>query len=157
MSHPGAQREEQRKGFRPAFPTATSPHGESRQTSLWSGVTRELGKQTSGGDADMSAAATLAGAVPSHGNMSCLLQASIVKVSSGKRRRAESGRFGRTVVQFCGKGGSRTLPTADREAAAHQRRTGSDRLPRGDGWVRLAVICCCGVGRSGRNRVLRGA
>jgi hypothetical protein len=32
---------------------------ESGQTSLWSGITREPGKQTSGGDADLSAAATL--------------------------------------------------------------------------------------------------
>jgi hypothetical protein len=43
---------------------ATSPYRESGQTSLWSGVTREPGQQTSGGDADMSAAETLAGAVP---------------------------------------------------------------------------------------------
>ena len=57
---------------------------ESGQTSLWSGVTREPGQQTSGDDADMSAAATLAGAVPERGNTVCLLQAGIVKVSSGK-------------------------------------------------------------------------
>jgi len=84
---------------------ATSPYRESGQTSLWSGVTRESGQQTSGGVADMSAAATLAGAAPSHGNMSCLLQVRIVEVSSGKRRRAESGRFDRAVVQFCCTGG----------------------------------------------------
>jgi len=70
---------------------------ESVQTSLWSGVTREPDKQTSGDDADMSAAATLAGAVLGHGNMSCLLQARIVKVSSGKPRRAESARLDRSV------------------------------------------------------------
>jgi len=70
---------------------------ESGQTSLWSGVTREPGQQTSGGDADMSAAATLAGAVPERGNTVCLLQVGIVKVSSGKPRRAESGRFDRAV------------------------------------------------------------
>ena len=79
---------------------ATSPCRESGQTSLWSGVTRESGKQTSGGDADRSAAATLAGAVPSHGNMSCLLQASIVKVPHGEQRRPESVRFGRPVADF---------------------------------------------------------
>jgi len=84
---------------------ATSPCCQSRQTSLWSGVTRESLQQTSGGVADMSAAATLAGAAPSHGNMSCLLQVRIVEVSSGKRRRAESGRFDRAVVQFCCTGG----------------------------------------------------
>ena len=77
----------------------------------------------------MSVAATPSGAVPECGNTVCLLQASIVKVPSGKRRRAESGRFDRTVVQFCGEGGSSTPPTADREAAAHQRRTGADSLP----------------------------
>jgi hypothetical protein len=82
---------------------------ESVQTSLWSGVTREPGKQASGGVADMSAAATLAGAVPGHGNMGCLPQVRIVKVSSGKRRRPESVRFGRPVVQFFCLGG-RELP-----------------------------------------------
>ena len=45
----------------------------------------------------MSAAATLAGAVPSHGNMGCLPQVRIVKVSAGKPRRAEAMRFDRTV------------------------------------------------------------
>jgi hypothetical protein len=95
-----SQREEQRKGFPPALTAATLSYGESRQTSLWSGVTREPDKQTSGGDADMSAAATLAGAVPSHGNMGCLPQVRIVEVSSGKWRRPESVRFGRPVVQF---------------------------------------------------------
>jgi len=96
-----------RKGFLLSLSTsrATSPCRESGQTSLWSGVTREPGKQASGGVADMSAAATLAGAAPSHGNMSCLLQVRIVEVSSGKRRRAESGRFDRAVVQFCCTGG----------------------------------------------------
>ena len=43
---------------------ATSPHGESRQTSLWSFVTRESRPTDSGRQADMSAAATLAGAAP---------------------------------------------------------------------------------------------
>jgi hypothetical protein len=110
---------------------ATSPCRESGQTSLWSGVTREPGKQASGGDADMSAAETLAGAVPSHGNMSCLLQASIVKVSSGKRRRAESVRFDRTVVQFwCREGGS-TSPHGWLGVTAHQGEPESDGLPRG--------------------------
>jgi hypothetical protein len=52
----------------------------------------------------MLAAATLAGAAPGHGNMSCLPQASIVKVSLGKRKRAESGRFDRLVVQLCAEG-----------------------------------------------------
>ena len=79
----------------------------------------------------MSAAATLAGAVPSHGNMGCLPQVRIVEVSSGKRRRAESVRFDRPVVQFVLTGGLDTPPTADREVTAHQRRTGSDCLPRG--------------------------
>ena len=83
---------------------------ESGQTSLWSGVTREPVKQTSGGDADMSAAATLAGAVPSHGNMSCLPQVSIVKVSSGKPRRAESRRFDRTVGAILVSRGGSTSP-----------------------------------------------
>jgi hypothetical protein len=46
---------------------------ESGQTSLWSGVTREPGQQTSGGVADMSAAATLAGAALNRGNAVCLL------------------------------------------------------------------------------------
>jgi len=72
-------------------------------------LTREPGKQTSGGVADMSAAATLAGAAPERGNTVCLLQASIVKVSSGKRRQAESVRFDCPVVQFFAKGG-RELP-----------------------------------------------
>ena len=75
--------------------------------------------------------ATLAGAAPNPGDMVCLLQARIVKVSSGKRRRPESVRFGRPVVQFVCWGGSRTPPTADREVTAHQRETGSDCLPRG--------------------------
>jgi len=52
---------------------ATSPCCQSRQTSLWSGVTRESGQQTSGGVADMSAAATLAGAALNRGNAVCLL------------------------------------------------------------------------------------
>jgi len=88
-----------RKGFLLSLSAsrATLPCRESGQTSLWSGVTREPGKQASGGVADMSAAATLAGAASSHGNMGCLLQVSIVKVSSGKPRRAESGRFDRAV------------------------------------------------------------
>ena len=104
---------------------------ESGQTSLWSGVTREFGKQTSGSVADMSAAATLAGAVPIRGDTGCLLQARIVEVSSGKRRRAESMRFDRTVVQFWCRGGARPPPTADREVTAHQGETLSDGLPRG--------------------------
>jgi hypothetical protein len=41
---------------------------ERVQTSLWSGVTREPDKQTSGSDADMSQAATLAGAAPNSGD-----------------------------------------------------------------------------------------
>jgi hypothetical protein len=82
---------------------------ESVQTSLWSGVTREPAKQTSRGVADMSAAATLAGAVPGRGNEVCLPQARIVKVSSGKPRRAEAERFDRTWAPFCCKGG-RPLP-----------------------------------------------
>jgi len=82
---------------------------ESVQTSLWSGVTREPDKQTSGDDADMSAAVTLAGAVLGHGNMGCLPQVRIVKVSSGKPRRSESVRLDRAWVQFwCG--GGRPLP-----------------------------------------------
>ena len=96
------------------------PARESGQTSLWSGVTREPDKQTSGGDADMSAAATLAGAVPGHGNMGCLLQVRIVKVSSGKRRRAESMRFDRTVVQFCVQGGL-DLPTRPTRKSRHTK------------------------------------
>jgi hypothetical protein len=72
----------------------------SRQTSLWSGVTREPGQQTSGDVAERSVAATPSGAVPSRGNTVCLLQAGIVKVSSGKRRRAESVRFDCPVVQL---------------------------------------------------------
>ena len=80
---------------------------ESGQTSLWSGVTREPGKQTSGGVADKSAAATLAGAAPSRGDMVCLLQASIVKVSHGKRWRPE---FGCLVVQFFCVGGLELPP-----------------------------------------------
>jgi hypothetical protein len=133
---------------------ATSPCCQSRQTSLWSGVTREPGKQASGGDADMSAAATLAGAVPGHGNMSCLPQVSIVKVSSGKSRRAESARFDRVVGAILVRRESITPPTADREAAAHQRRTGSDNLPRGGGWVTLTAVSRDGVSHSGGNRVL---
>lgn len=82
---------------------------ESGQTSLWSGVTREPGQQTSGGVADKSAAATLAGAVSERGNTVCLLQAGIVKVSSGKRWRAESIRLACPVVQF-GAEGSLELP-----------------------------------------------
>jgi len=82
---------------------------ESGQTSLWSGVTREPGKQTSGGVAELSAAATLAGAALNRGNAVCLLWASIVKVSHGKRWRPESYRFGCSVVQFFCSGG-RELP-----------------------------------------------
>jgi len=104
---------------------------ESGQTSLWSGVTREPGQQTSGGDADLSAAATLAGAVPERGNTVCLLQAGIVKVSPGKRRRPASLRLGRPVVQFWCGGGSRTPPRAGPAVTAHQGEGGSDRLPRG--------------------------
>ncbi len=104
---------------------------ESGQTSLWSGVTREPDKQTSGSDADMSQAATLAGAAPNLGDRACLLQARIVKVSSGKRRRPESVRLGHPVVQFVCLGGSRTPHTVDREVTAHQRETGSNCLPRG--------------------------
>jgi hypothetical protein len=130
---------------------------ESGQTSLWSGVTREPGQRTPGGDADMSAAATLAGAAPRRGNTACLLQARIVKVSSGKPRRAGSVRFDRTVVHFDCPGESRTPPTAAREATAHQGRTGSDSLPRGGDWVTPAAISRYGMSREGRNRVLRGA
>jgi len=83
----------------------------------------------------MSAAATLAGAAPSHGNMSCLPQASIVKASSGKRRRAESGGLDRTVGTILECRGARTPLTADRGVTAHQRRTGADGLPRGGGRV----------------------
>jgi hypothetical protein len=108
---------------------ATSPRRESGQTFLWSGVTREPGQQTSGGDADMSQAVMLAGAAPNRGDAACLLPASIVKVSSGKRRQSASGRGDSPVVQFAGLGVSNS-PTADREATAHQRRTGSDGLPR---------------------------
>src|SRR6516165_2132626 len=104
---------------------------ESGQTSLWSGVTREPVKQTSGGDADMSQAATLAGAVPSHGNMGCLPQVRIVEVSSGKRRRAESGRFDRAVAPFCVEGVANS-PTADSGVTAHHRETGPSCLLRGD-------------------------
>src|SRR5206468_8626188 len=43
---------------------ATSPHGESRQTSLWSSVTREPWSTDLWSKADMSAATTLAGAAP---------------------------------------------------------------------------------------------
>jgi hypothetical protein len=105
----------------------------------------------------MSVAATLTGAVPSHGNMGCLLQASIVKVSSGKPRRAESTRFARAVGANLLRRESITPPTADREAAAHQRRTGSDSLPRGGGRVTPATVSRKGVSRSGRNRVPGGA
>ena len=63
---------------------------ESGPTSLWSGVTREPGQQTSRGDAEMSAAATLAGAALNLGDRVCLLQVGIVKVSSSKWRRPES-------------------------------------------------------------------
>ena len=129
---------------------------ESGQTSRWSGVTREPGKQTSGGDADMSVAATPAGAAPDSGNTACLPQASIVKVPSGKRRRAGSVRFDRAVVHFCCTGGSRTPPTADREATAHQGRTGSDSLPRGGERVTPAAISRYGRSRGGRNRAPRG-
>jgi hypothetical protein len=125
-----APREEQRKGVPPALSATTLSCRESGQTSLWSGVTREPDKQTSGGDADMSAAATLAGAVPSHGNMSCLLQTRIVEVSSGKRRQAESMRLDRTVGQFWRRGGS-TSPHGRPALTAHQGETESDGLPRG--------------------------
>jgi hypothetical protein len=130
---------------------------ESAPTSLWSGVTREPGQQTPGGDADMSAATTLAGAAPSRGNTACLLQARIVKVSSGKPRRAGSVRLDRAVVHFCYPGGSRTPRTADREVTAHQGRTGSDSLPRGGDRVTPAAISRYGMSRGGRNRVPRGA
>jgi len=102
---------------------------ESGQTSLWSGVTREPGQQTSRGDAEMSQAAMLAGAAPNRGDAACLPQAGIVKVSSGERRPSASVRGDGPVVQFAGLGVSNS-PTADREATAHQRRTGSDCLPR---------------------------
>jgi hypothetical protein len=78
---------------------------ERVQTSLWSGVTREPGQQTSGSDADMSAAATLAGAAPILGNRVCLLQVSIVKVSSGKWWRSEAVRFDCPVAPFVSPGG----------------------------------------------------
>jgi hypothetical protein len=78
---------------------------ERVQTSLWSGITREPGQQTSGSDADMSAAATLAGAVPILGDRVCLLQAGIVKVSSGKWWRSESVRFDCPVTPFVSLGG----------------------------------------------------
>ena len=58
----------------------------------------------------MSAAATLAGAAPNPGDGVCLLQAHIVKVSSGKRRRPESIRFGCPVVQFVCLGGLELSP-----------------------------------------------
>jgi RNA-directed DNA polymerase len=45
-------------------PTDDMPSRASGLTSLWSFLTRELGQPTSRGDADMSAAATLAGAAP---------------------------------------------------------------------------------------------
>ena len=48
----------------PVGPETTSPHGESRQTSLWSFVTKESRPTDSGRQADMTAAATLAGAAP---------------------------------------------------------------------------------------------
>src|SRR5262245_8898179 len=73
---------------------------ESGLTSLGSGVTREPGQQASGGDAEMSQAATLAGAAPNRGDTACLLPARIVKVSSGKRRRPASGRLDRPVAHF---------------------------------------------------------
>jgi len=57
----------------------------------------------------MSAAATLAGAALNRGNAVCPLQARIVEVSSGKRRRPESVRFGRPVVQFVCLGGLELL------------------------------------------------
>jgi hypothetical protein len=105
----------------------------------------------------MSAAATLAGAASRRGNTACLLQAGIVKVSSGKPRRAESRRFDRPVVHFGCTGESRTLPTAAREGTAHQGRTGSDSLPRGGDRVTPAAISRYGVSRRGRNRAPRGA
>jgi len=140
-----------------ALPSATGSCGESRQTSLWSGVTREPDKQTSGDDADLSAAATLAGAVSSHGNMGCLPQAGIVKVSSGKPRRAESARLDRVVGAFLVERGLTTPPTTDREVAAYQRRTGSDSLPRDGGRVTPTVVSRAGVSMRGRNRVPGGA
>jgi hypothetical protein len=79
----------------------------------------------------MSQAATLAGAVPSHGNMGCLPQVRIVEVSSGKRRRAESGRFDRAVAPFCVEGVANS-PTADSGVTAHHRETGPSCLLRGD-------------------------
>src|SRR5207244_876293 len=77
---------------------------ETGLTSLGSGVTREPGQQTSGGDAEMSQATTLAGAAPGLGVGADsrngktvyarvrLLQAGIVKVSSGKRWQPEPWR-----------------------------------------------------------------
>jgi hypothetical protein len=59
----------------------------------------------------------------------CLLPVGIVKVSSGERRQSASVRRDGPVVQFVSLGVSNS-PTADREATAHQRRTGSDCLPR---------------------------
>jgi len=73
---------------------------ESGPTSLGSGVPREPGQQTSGSDADMSQAVTLAGAAPNRGDMVGLLQARSVTVASGKRRRPASGRCGGPVVPF---------------------------------------------------------
>jgi len=98
----------------------------------------------------MSAAATLAGAVPSHGNMGCLLQVRIVEVSSGKRRRAESGRFDRAVVQFYLEGVSNS-PTADLGVTAHHRETGSSCLLRGDDglyWLSSATTAEAVVGET---------
>jgi len=88
---------------------------ERVQTSLWSGVTREPDQQTSGGNADKSAAATLAGAAPNPGDRACLLQVRIVKVSSGEWRRSESVRFDCPVVQFVGLGSLELPPRSTRE------------------------------------------
>ena len=88
---------------------------ERVQTSLWSGITREPDKQTSGGDADLSAAATLAGAAPILGNKVCLPQVRIVKVSSGKERRSESARFDCPVVLLVCLGSLELPPRSIRE------------------------------------------
>jgi len=63
----------------------------------------------------MSAAATLAGAAPNPGDMVCLLQVSIVKVSSGKQAAARGYalRRPRGTIRLLGE--SRTPPTADRK------------------------------------------
>jgi hypothetical protein len=102
---------------------------ESGQTSLWSGVTREPGQQTSGSVADLSAAATLAGAAPNRGDMGMSAPGAY---REGLFRQAAAARDGWTAPWYNSFAwGVSNSPTADRGVTAHQRETGSDHLPRG--------------------------